>query len=409
MRSHRSRHATATADTTPLRGVKGGDGGESFPEPPAYQPPPPASPPPAREPRRRSGGATAGIILIVVGAIFLAGQVIPGFRWWSLWPLIIVLAGLAQSFTPGREGWSVNRLFDGFVTVAFGLVVLAVTTGLVGFGVVWEVIRLWPALLIAIGLDLLGKGLHTSWVRVLGSVVVIAALAYAVAVSANQVEGFSLSASAGQQAEIREPVGQVTDATLTLDAGVADVDIESGTDLVHAVGESPWGEPDFSVERSGDSANVDLKLGEGAAVWPGGADATLDVQVARDVVWDMRLSTGVSSLDADLSDVSVRVIELRPGVADTAVRLGGVPEGIDEARVLVKAGISTVAIEVPAEVEARIESDSGLTGHSIGEDFESQGSGVWETPGFDSAAAADEGVWIITIDSGIGSIDVDTY
>ena len=42
---------------------------------------------------------------------------------------IIVAAGVIQAVTPGREGWNVNRLFDGLVSVAFGLVLLGNTTG----------------------------------------------------------------------------------------------------------------------------------------------------------------------------------------------------------------------------------------------------------------------------------------
>jgi hypothetical protein len=86
-----------------------------------------------------------------------------------------------------------------------------------------------------------------------------------------------------------------------------------------------------------------------------------------------------------------------------------VPTGLDEATLLVRSGISSVSIRVPNGAEARIESSSGLTGHSIASDFVSQGSRVWETAGYDDARAAGTGVWLITIRSGIGSIDIDTY
>jgi hypothetical protein len=351
-------------------------------------------------------------VLIVIGGIFLVGQIVPGLAWWSLWPLIIVAAGVIQAVTPGHEGWNVNRLFDGLVTVTIGLVVLAVTTGVVGFGVVWEIIRLWPVLLIALGLDLLGKALHTSWVRAVGSLAVILALAYAVAVTAGSISSISLvRPSEGAEAQISEPVGMVDEADLTVDAGVADVTLTDGSQLVEASGVSPWGEPDFSVERSGETAEVSLTLGnaDGAVVWPGGPDARLDAALSRDVLWDMTITTGVSSLSADLEDVPVRSIDLKPGVADCKVTLGDVPAELDESSALVRSGISSVSLRLPDGVEARIESDSGLTGHDIGPDFESRGGGVWQTPGFEDARDDGEGVWVITVKSGIGSISIDTY
>jgi hypothetical protein len=297
------------------------------------------------------------------------------------------------------------------VTVSFGLVALAITTGVVGFGVVWEIFSLWPVLIIAIGLDLLGKALHLSWVRALGSIAIIVALAYAVAVSAGNIEGIRLMPTGtGQRAEISEPVGSVAEARLDLEAGVGNISLESGEDLVVAEGVSPWGEPNFSVERTGDTAEVRLELGgDGGTVWPGRTDAWLDAQLSDSVVWDMVMDSGVSTLDADLSDVNVRSLELKQGVADCTLRLGDVPQGIDESSAVVDAGISSVAVRLPEGAEARFQSESGLTGHNVRGDFESQGGGVWETPGFDQARASGEGVWLITVKSGIGSIDVDTY
>ncbi|HSK46792.1 MAG TPA: hypothetical protein VLA05_02170 [Coriobacteriia bacterium] len=351
-------------------------------------------------------------MLIVVGAIALAGQVIPGLAWWSLWPLIIVIAGLVQAFTPGRDGWSVDRLFDGFVTVAFGLVVLSITTGYAGFGVVWQIITLWPVLLIAIGLDLLGKGLHMTWIRALGSVLVIAALAYAVAVNASGVDSVAFTDMGGAaNGEITEPVAGVQEAELTVDAGVANVTLSDGQDLVKAEAVSPWGTPDFSVVRSGTSADVKLSLGgaDNVQVWPGGPDARLNAELSDSVLWDMHVNTGVSSLRADLREVPVRSLELKPGVADCNVTLGDVPTGVDESQVLVKSGISSVTLSIPSDVEARVESDSGLTGHNIDSSLSSLGSGVWETSGFDDAKSAGVGVWLITVKSGIGSVNVTTY
>jgi hypothetical protein len=231
-------------------------------------------------------------------------------------------------------------------------------------------------------------------------------------VSSGAVSELSIStAESGQTAEISEPVGSVREARLELDAGVATVALGSGSELVDAEGTSPWGSPVFMVARSGSSADVKLSTGsfEGRGIWPGSVDARLDARISDRVLWDIVLKAGVSSLRAELDDVEVRELELKPGVADASVTLGEVPQGVRESTVLVEAGVSSVILKLPKGVPARIESDSGLTGHSIDDEYESLGSSVWESEGFEQARKSGSGVWIINIRSGIGSVAVQTY
>lgn len=51
-----------------------------------------------QHPRRGRGGITGGIILIVIGLLFLAQQVVPGLDIGRLWPVILIVLGLAIIF-----------------------------------------------------------------------------------------------------------------------------------------------------------------------------------------------------------------------------------------------------------------------------------------------------------------------
>jgi hypothetical protein len=133
---------------------------------------------------RRRGATYWGVMLIVLGAAFLAAQFVPGVSWWMLWPLIVVVAGLAQMVSPATdEGWSTQRFLGGMGTVLFGAVLLGNTTGYVAWTVWVAFISLWPALLIALGLSVIGHGVDASWLRVAARLVVWATLALAVYVS----------------------------------------------------------------------------------------------------------------------------------------------------------------------------------------------------------------------------------
>lgn len=385
--------------------------------PPAPPPAPPIAPGQTPrepgEPRRGGGGLTGGVILVLIGVALLIAQFVPGVGILNLWPLIIVIAGLVEAFTPPSEGrWDVARFAGGLVTVAFGLVFLAITLGYVHWGVWLQILSLWPVLLISIGLGIIGRASHLSWVRALGSVAVILALAYAVAsayagapISRLPIytggAGFSESAN----------VGAVRDAKLDLAVGLAETKIGAGGELISAKGESSFGTPVLDVLRSGSQADVRFRLGDGQSLnlFSGAVGATVDVNLSRNVVWDATIDAGVSSLDADLSDLKVRTLELKPGVSTCDVRLGRVPDGEREAVADIKAGVSAVSLSVPRDAQVRIVSDSGLVGHEIGASFVRQAPGRWETKGFSAAKKRGEGVWVINVKSGVGTFSIDTY
>lgn len=53
------------------------------------------------------GAIAAGLVLIVIGALFLAREAVPGFDLGRLWPIASVALGLVLvvlSIRPGRSG-----------------------------------------------------------------------------------------------------------------------------------------------------------------------------------------------------------------------------------------------------------------------------------------------------------------
>ncbi len=125
-------------------------------------------------------GATLGIVLIVLGVAFLVAETIPGLSWWTMWPLLIVVAGFAQIVTPGlREPWGIERVADGVGTVLIGLLLLGNTTGYISWQVWWTLLSLWPVLLISAGFALLAKSSGQEWLRILAAVPVWLTLLYA--------------------------------------------------------------------------------------------------------------------------------------------------------------------------------------------------------------------------------------
>ena len=389
-------------------------GGARAPQPPTspWAPAPPAPPAPP-VPGHRHSGVTAGVILIAIGAVFLAGQLIPGVAWWNLWPLLVVLVGVVQMFTPGHVGyWNGFRLLEGLGTILVGVVLLGNTLGIVSWSVWWTFITLWPALLIALGIGILGRGLHQMWLRGAGTVLVWMTLAYAVAISLTGSAGFApiqpwTHIATGQPFAFSEPAGTLTNGTLMLRGGAGDIRIHGGDELVSATGTTPFGRPEFTVAHSGSTGDVSLILGSSdhTVVAPGFTSGQADIALARTVLWDATVETGASQLDADLSDVGVEHLTLKSGVSSATLKLGDVPASLSESTVEVKAGLSDVTILVPAEAAVRVNTHNGLANTNLDSSFSATAPGVWQTS--DAANAAR--VINISIESGISSVSIRTY
>ena len=381
------------------------------PEPP--QPPTPAQAPYIPEPSgpkpggRRHGGMAFGIALVFIGAVLLAAQFAPGVSIWALWPIFILAAGAVQAVTPDEEGWSVNRFFDGLVTIAIGLVLLGCTLGYLPWSIWWRILWLWPVLLISAGIGIIGRAIHQRWLGAVGSMLVIAALAWAALSTYQQAPmpslSFSSNAGAANTLSFSEPVGATKKASLALDVGAATVKLTDGVDLVAVEASSPWGKPTASVARSGDSADVEVGLQQsGVVVLPTGNQAEVDLELARGVLWDAKVNSGATSMDLDFSDIDVSGIEINTGASDVGLKLGEPISGAT--RVEVSSGASSFKLRVPEGEQVRVSFETALVGRSMG-GLASTGSGTYETTGFNEGLP----FWDIVIKSAVGDVSFETY
>ena len=382
-------------------------------------PPPPPSPPGAVSAgegpdyrRHRDGGGALwiGLVLVVFGIAVLVGQALPGVSFWMLWPLIIVAAGVIQAVTPGREGWNVNRLFDGLVSIAFGLVLLGNTTGVIGWEVWWRFIWLWPILLIAAGIGIIARAVGQRWIGIIGSVLVILALGFAAATTYSGYNAsFSLSSTGNQRLSYSAPVLDTTTADLQIDAAAGQVNVSGGDDLVKVDASSPWGKPSATVDRTGQNAEVKVSMSQGnnAVVYPSAANARMDLEISRNTVWNVVMNSGAVSLDADFADVPISSLELKTGVSDSKVKFGS-PDLVETSTgaraIRVKSGVASVTLQFPADAPVRVRFSTGLSGNNVPGAYTKVGD-VWESPGFSDTTA----FWDVTVESGVGSSKIETY
>jgi len=108
--------------------------------------------------KRISGSLVGGIILIVVGLLFLAGQIFRGFPYWSyLWPLIII--GIGAMFFVGMLAG--GKAMAGLAvpgTIIGGIGLMMFIQNLTGYWQSWA--YSWTIILILVGLGVFIMGLY---------------------------------------------------------------------------------------------------------------------------------------------------------------------------------------------------------------------------------------------------------
>lgn len=361
---------------------------------------------------KRLGFVWWGIFLIVAGGLLLVNQFVPRADIWRYWPLIIVALGIRGMFPTATESWSLKRAAEGLTVVVIGLIFLGQMLGYLGWQAWLNIFKLWPLLLVALGLEIIGKNLHSDAVRMLGSLVVIGGLVYGALVMTPTTSWWPFWTSpptTAEQYSFREPHRSgVREGQAFVNGGVGIVTVGAGRDLASATGRSRV-KPVFSASVAGRTATVRIDPGSGTW-WPGAPESTMDVTLDKDVVWDLDVMPGVSKFTLNLTEVPVRSLKLQAGVSDGLVTLGpsaragtGGP-----VRAEINAGVSALRIRVPEGDDVRITMSGGLTGMDVRGDWQSsreEDRRVWRSSGFSDAGA----YWDITIQAGVGSIEVTYY
>jgi hypothetical protein len=384
----------------------------------AVQTPPTA--PPTREPaggeRRRvprgarRGGSAFGILLIIIGVVMLFGRFVPWFDVFRLWPLIVIVSGAFQMARPRGEA-VIKRVAEGAGTIAVGLVLLGDSFGVISWGVWLTMLSLWPLLLVALGIELLGRGLHLDWVRALSNVLLILGLVYGVFVLGPGWRSGGLSLGGGNVVAYQTSAphdARLTAGVAAVKVGAARLSIRAGDQLAAISGSGASGaRPRLVTSVTGGVADVTVSdRTEGIVVLPP-ADRTVDLALDRTLEWRrLRLDVGAAEAEADLRDLSVGAVDLNVGASSVRVWIG---KKAPDVKVNVSGGVTAVTVMVPADATVTVDSKSGLSAVNVPPAFKHL-SGI---PAFGEsswAAAGSGGPTIaIALSSGMSSLDIQTY
>lgn len=278
------------------------------------------------------------------------------------------------------------------------------------FNINWhEISRLWPLLLIYLGLiALLGK--TNSSATVITIVLLCVAIPTVLVRSCQEKVGTAFNKNGididmdgddekddydkdndedksfkGSNQKLNSPMSaDIKSASLNFSGGAAKFEI-SGTssDLVEADANLNFG--NISLKKTGDSANpkIDFALrGKTNRINLGDNDNDnkINLKLNPTVLWDMNFEFGAGKADFDLSEYKVKSLSIKTGLTETDVKLG---DKVDNLEVKIESGLTDIEFQVPESVGCRIDIDGGLND----KDFDGfiQKNGHWETPDYDKS------------------------
>lgn len=286
------------------------------------------------------------------------------------WPFALIVVGLL--FLAGNVGFTFDPLWN-FI------------------GNVWE---FWPVALIAVGADMLTRGKYRlAIVSVAIGVVVVLALSG------------GLSAGVGQTLDVKQALGGATSARLELDLTTNALNLTaaaSSTDVVWGTitgGRSERLTQDAS--RRGNLVAVTLRARQRG--WPiafGSArgGGPWELQMNENLATDLVIDGGVGAIDLDLWNANLTGLAIDAGVGALTITLpasGGFTGEID-------GGVGKLTVNVPSDLAIVINLDTGVGNINFDSGFQKNGSD-YSSP---AAAAGQRVAARLNIDAGVGSVNV---
>jgi hypothetical protein len=266
-----------------------------------------------------------------------------------------------------RRGSRRGGLIGPAILIGLGIVFLLNNLGILSWSI-WEtLLRLWPVLLVAAGLDLI-LGRLSIWGSLLALALTLAVLGAALWLSGTGAG----SAQAARSEEISQPLGEVEKAELTIDPGIGRLHIEAALDSPNLV------EGTLGLARREELAKDFTMQGQRAIFILRTEQASFGPFMTGWVgqrLWDLQLSPRVPlRLKVELG------LDLELGLGQTVVTLP--EEGRFDARI--EGAIGQTVVVIPESLAAEVRLDTGITGRQLPDDYRCADD-VCTSPGYDTA------------------------
>ncbi len=333
--------------------------------------------------------------------------------------------------TPLRqETRRTNNNFLALILIGIGAIWLLGQTNILSGASFAILARVWPVILIAIGVNILIARNNPALSLLVGAATIIMLLALMIV---GPALGWVTTPEVQNQV-VSEPLGDASRAEVRLDLSVGDANVRAAQDTNALITADVNYLGDLRFEVSGGDTRLVRLYNDNqqstnffTPFWGWGNDEQRlrwDVALSPNIPIDLQVNGGVGESTLDLSDLQLTNLDVNTGVGGINVTLpagdytvdisggvGGTDIRIDEGAALnitVNAGVGGTNIDVPEGMAVRLDANGGLGGVNVPGGWErisgERDEGVWQTVDY-AAASADERI-TIDYNGGVGGLTV---
>ncbi|MFZ9976523.1 MAG: LiaI-LiaF-like domain-containing protein [Candidatus Kapaibacteriota bacterium] len=314
------------------------------------------------------------------------------------------------------------RFLFGFFFITIGSLLLA--HNFYPFFVFESVWRLWPLILLLLGISSLVKQVTVKKILMSG----IGLIAGIIIFSDGDHKGIVIDSDSDEKvSEIRDSISvpydpALSDTTyLSISAGAASIDIglnrDSSLMLIQRQAEvfendSEINGGNLDENNAGSSFSIDHKIRDGInrVDLEFGGNLTLFgnqklkkalVLLNPRALWNIDIDGGATSMNADLSALRIATLNLQVGASSISLKLGSIQ---DTSIYHIEGGAAKFVIDIPEDAGCRIIKESGLSRHHF-PTFIQKADNIFESPNYSTSKKK----IILDIQTGVSSITVKTY
>ena len=269
------------------------------------------------------------------------------------------------------------RVLNGLILVFVGVIFLLINFDRLEWSIWTPLVRLWPLVLVLIGIDLLGQNRSLRFLKALVPILMIAVLAY-LFLSYSTPEEVAVSYFEHPRSEVSE---------LEVRLGIEDVRLEIHPDYS---GNLISGRLRYPLEA--DEPETRFETADAEATWqllfhewdrsPGvDREREASIMVSEQVALRVQLECAASTCTLDFEDLDVRFARISADVSSVTLNLGTQGE---ECALVLNGNLAQFEISLPVNCGIHLESEGSLRYTDYPDDLAEISDGVYESPGFES-------------------------
>ena len=298
----------------------------------------------------------------------------------------------------------VSSLRTGLIFIGTGIILLGNTLGYIDWFVWGDLLRLWPALLIAIGIELIFRRSRAPALAYLSPLIILLCFAYALA-------GDVVFADDGSDRFKKEIVFSISESELgdvnsleyNINLSIGNFEFDAAdSGVFHAKLQYYGSEPKFEFENDGGVGEIELSyrdMRKFKSLGRRGSYSYIYLDDRRPTKLD--IDADVVDLMIDLRDVEVTDLNVDSGVSDIMVRFG---TKADHVNANFDIGVSDLSVYIPEGTAVHMRKDTGLSSVSYKKlGLVKVSKGIYESPDYDLAPKK------ISLDIDAGVSDIDLY